>query len=102
MIAALPVVVLRALLVSDWILAFPVLCLPPTVVNVLSPVGPIIPLLAFPAFFKPEAANGMPFGVFLQMAAGFVGVSMAYSKFVNWITPTGATDPAERYRPRGR
>lgn len=102
MIAALPVAVVRALLFSAWYLAYSVLCLLRPVVNVLMLGGLIMPLVAFVAFVKPEAANGMPFWAFLLMAAGFVGVSMGYSKFVDWITPPGETDPAARYRPRGR
>ena len=41
------------------------------------------------AFVKPEAANGTPFWVFLLMASGFVGVSIGYSKFVDWIEQAG-------------
>ncbi|MCA0340492.1 MAG: hypothetical protein LCH99_12280, partial [Proteobacteria bacterium] len=69
MIAALPVAVLRALLFSAWYLAYSVLCLLRPVVNVLMLGGLIMPLVAFVAFVKPEAANGMPFWVFLLMAA---------------------------------
>lgn len=100
--AALASAIVRGVLYCAWYLAYSVLCLLRPVVNVLMLGGLIMPLVAFVAFVKPEAANGMPFWVFLLMAVGFVGVSMGYSKFVDWITPPGETDPAARYRPRGR
>lgn len=97
-LAALVVGVLRGILHGIWHLAYSLLCLFRPVVNVLMLGGVIMPLVAFVAFVKPEAANGMPFWVFLLMAAGFVGVSIGYSKFVDWIAPSGTEDPAARYR----
>lgn len=97
-VAALTIGIVRGILLSVWHLAYFLLCLFRPVVNVLMLGGVIMPLVAFVAFVKPEAANGMPFWVFLLMAAGFVGISMGYSKFVNWIAPSGAEDPAARYR----
>lgn len=102
LIATLAITIVRGVLYCAGCLAYSVLSLLRPVVNVLMLGGLIMPLVAFVAFVKPEAANGMPFWVFLLMAAGFVGVSMVYSKFVDWITPPGETDPAERYRPLGR
>ena len=81
-----------------WHFAYFLLCLFRPVVNVLMLGCFIMPLVAFVAFVKPEAANGMPFWVFLLMAAGFAGVSMGYSKLVDWIAPPGTEDPATRYR----
>jgi hypothetical protein len=88
----------RGVLHGIWHLAYFLLCLLRPVIDVLMLGGFIMPLVAFVAFVKPEAANGMPFWVFLLMAAGFVGFSMGYSKFVHWIAPPGADDPAARYR----
>lgn len=84
---ALPFAVARGIFFCAWCLAYSTLCLLRPVINVLMLGGLIMPLVAFVAFVKPEAANGIPFWVFLLMAAGFVGVSMAYSKFVDWIEP---------------
>lgn len=86
-LVALPLAVPRGIFFSAWCLAYSVLNLLRPVVNVLMLGGLIMPLVAFVAFVKPEAANGIPFWVFLLMAAGFVGVSLAYSKFVDWIEP---------------
>lgn len=86
-LAALTVAFARGLFFCAWFLAYSVLSLLRPVVNVLMLGGLIMPLVAFVAFVKPEAANGTPFWVFLLMAAGFVGVSMSYSKFVDWIEP---------------
>lgn len=97
-LAALVVGILGGILHGIWHLAYSLLCLFRPVVNVLMLGGVIMPLVAFVAFVKPEAANGMPFWVFLLMAAGFVGISMGYSKFVDWIAPSGTEDPAARYR----
>lgn len=97
--AALPIAVAREIVFCAWHLAYSVLCLLRTVVNVMMLGGLIMPLVAFVAFGKPDAANGIPFWVFLLMAVGFVGVSIGYSKFVDWIAPPGAEDPAVRYRP---
>ncbi|PWE52497.1 hypothetical protein DEM27_30455 [Metarhizobium album] len=94
---ALPALVLGILggiLHLIWHLAYSLLCLFRPVVNVLMLGGLIMPLVAFVAFVKPEAANGTPFWVFLLMAAGFVSVSMGYSKFVDWIAPPGTEDHA--------
>ncbi len=102
LIATLAVAVVRGVLYCAWYLAYSALCLLRPVVNVMMLGGLIMPLVAFVAFVKPEAANGMPFWVFLLTAVGFVGVSTGYSKFVDWITPPGETDPAARYRPRGQ
>ena len=77
----------RAVLHCIWHLAYFLLCLLRPVVDVLMLGGVIMPLVAFVAFVKPEAANGIPFWVFLLMAVGFVGVSMSYSKFIDWIAP---------------
>ncbi|MXN48663.1 hypothetical protein GR138_26000 [Shinella kummerowiae] len=100
--AALPVAIVRGIVFCAWYLAYSFLCLLRPVVNVMMLGGLIMPLVAFIAFVKPEAANGMPFWVFLVMAAGFVGFARGYSKFVDWITPPGEPDPAARYRPRDR
>lgn len=100
--AALPVAIVRGIVFSAWYLAYSFLCLLRPVVNVMMLGGLIIPLVAFIAFVKPEAANGMPLWVFLVMAAGFVGFATGYSKFVDWITPPGEPDPAASYRPRDR
>ena len=97
-LAALVVGILGTILHGIWHLAYSLLCLFRPVVNVLMLGGLIMPLVAFVAFVKPEAANGTPFWVFLLMAAGFVGISMGYSKFVDWIAPPGTEDPAARYR----
>ncbi len=86
-LVALPVAVARGIFFSVWCLAYSVLSLLRPVVNVLMLGGLIMPLVAFVAFVKPDAANGIPFWVFLLMAAGFVGVSMGDSKFVDWIEP---------------
>lgn len=86
-LVALPVAIARGILFCAWCLAYSVLCLLRPVVNVLMLGGLIMPLVAFVAFVKPEAANGIPFWVFLLMAAGFVGVSIGYSKFVDWVEP---------------
>ena len=86
-LVAMPVAVARGVFFCAWCLAYSVLSLLRPVVNVLMLGGLIMPLVAFVAFVKPEAANGIPFWVFLLMAAGFVGVSMGYSKFVDWIEP---------------
>ncbi|WPE24318.1 hypothetical protein [Shinella zoogloeoides] len=87
----------RGVLHGIWHLAYFLLCLLRPVVNVMMLGGLIMPLVAFVAFVKPEAANGMPFWDFLLMAAGFVGVSMGYSKFADWIASPGTEDPAARY-----
>ena len=84
---ALPVAVARGIFFCAWCLAYSALSLLRPVVNVLMLGGLIMPLVAFVAFVKPEAANGIPFWDFLLMAAGFVGVSLAYSMFVDWIEP---------------
>jgi hypothetical protein len=86
-LVALPVAVARGIFFCAWSLAYSVLSLLRPVVDVLMLGGLIMPLVAFVAFVKPEAANGIPFWVFLLMAAGFVGVSIGYSKFVDWIEP---------------
>ncbi|HAU78241.1 MAG TPA: hypothetical protein DCW88_22835 [Agrobacterium sp.] len=86
-VVALPVAVARGILFCAWFLAYSVLSLLRPVMDVLMLGGLIMPLVAFVAFVKPEAAKGTPFWVFLLMAAGFVGVSMGYSKFVDWIEP---------------
>lgn len=86
-LVALPVAVARGIFFCAWCLAYSFLSLLRPVVNVLILGGLIMPLVAFVAFVRPEAANGIPFWVFLLMAAGFVGVSMGYSKFVDWIEP---------------
>lgn len=83
-----------------WHLAFFLLCMFRPAVNMLMLGGVMMPLIAFVAFVKPEAANGMPFWVFLLMAAGFIGFALGYSKFIDRITPPGETDPFERYRRR--
>lgn len=101
-LVALPVAVARGIFFCAWCLAYSVFSLLRPVVNVLMLGGLIMPLVAFVAFVKSEAANGMPFWAFLLMAAGCVAVSMGYSKFVDWITPPGETDSAKRYRPRIR
>ena len=88
----------RGVLHGIWHLAHYLLCLLRPVVDVLMLGGVIMPVVAFVAFVKPQAANGIPFWVFLLMAVGFVGVSMGYSKFVDWIQPPGTEDPAARYR----
>ena len=97
-LAAVVARAVRGVLHGIWHLAYFLLCLLRPVVNVMMLGGLIMPLVAFVAFVKPEAANGMPFWAFLLMAAGFVGVSMGYSKFVDWIAPPGTEDPAARYR----
>ncbi|MDC7259532.1 MULTISPECIES: hypothetical protein [unclassified Shinella] len=97
-VAALATGIVRGILLSVWHFVYFLLCLFRPVVNVLMLGGVIMPLVAFVAFVKPEAANGMPFWVFLLMAAGFVGISMGYSKFVDLIAPSGTEDPADRYR----
>jgi hypothetical protein len=97
-LAAVVVGIIRGVLHGIWHLAYFLLCLLRPVINVMMLGCLIMPLVAFVAFVKPEAANGMPFWVFLLMAAGFVGVSMGYSKFVDWIAPPGTEDPAVRYR----
>lgn len=86
-LVALLVGTVRAALHCAWHLAYFLLRLLRPVVDVLMLGGVIMPLVAFVAFVKPEAANGIPFWVFLLMAAGFVGVSAGYSKFVDWIAP---------------
>ena len=96
-LVALPVAVARGIFFCAWCFAYSVLSLLRPVMNVLMLGGLIMPLVALVAFVKPEAANGIPFWVFLLMAAGFVGVSMGYSKFVDWIAPPGMEDPAVRY-----
>lgn len=85
-----------------WHLAFFLLCMFRPVVNMVMLGGVMMPLIAFVAFVKPEAANGMPFWVFLLMAAGIIGFALGYSKFIDRITPPGETDPFERYRRRDR
>jgi hypothetical protein len=97
-VAALATGIVRGILHTVWHFAYFLLCLFRPVVNVLMLGGFIMPLVAFVAFVKPEAANGMSVWVFLLMAAGFVGISMGYSKFVDWIAPSGTEDPAARYR----
>lgn len=96
-LAAVATGAVGGVLYAIWHLAYFLLCLFRPVVNVLMLGGFIMPLVAFVVFIKPETANGMPFWVFLLMAAGFVGVSMGYSKFVDWIAPPGTEDPAVRY-----
>lgn len=96
-LATVVVGTVRGVLHGIWHLAYFLLCLLRPVINVMMLGGLIMPLVAFVAFVKPEAANGMPFWIFLLMAAGFVGVSMGYSKFVDWIAPPGTEDPAARY-----
>lgn len=81
-----------------WHMAFFLLCMFRPVVNVLMLGGVIMLPISFAAFVKPEAANGMPFWVFLLMAVGFIGSAFGYSKFTDWFTPPGETDPFERYR----
>lgn len=83
-----------------WHLAFFLLCMFRPVVNVLMLGGVIMLPISFAAFVRPEAANGMPFWAFLLMAAGFIGFSSGYSKFIDRFTPPGETDPFERYRRR--
>lgn len=83
-----------------WHLAFFLLCMFRPVVNVLMLGGVIMLPISFAAFVKPEAANGMPFWVFLLMAVGFIGFALGYSKFIDRFTPPGETDPFERYRRR--
>ena len=86
-LVALPVAVARGVFFCAWFLAYSFLSLLRPVMNVLMLGGLIMPLVAFVAFVKPEAANGTPFWVFLLMASGCVGVSIGYSKFVDWIEP---------------
>ncbi|WP_454859154.1 hypothetical protein [Rhizobium binxianense] len=86
-LVAMPVAVARGIFFCAWFFAYSVLSLLRPVINVLMLGGLIMPLVAFVALVKPEAANGIPFWVFLLMAAGFVSVSMGYSKFVDWIEP---------------
>lgn len=81
-----------------WHLAFFLLCMFRPVVNVLMLGGVIMPLVAFVAFVKPEAANGMPFWIFLLMAVGCISFAMGYAKFVDWFAPPGTENPAARYR----
>ncbi|CAN7641580.1 hypothetical protein [Brucella pseudogrignonensis] len=57
-----------------------------------------MPLVAFIVFVKPDAANGMPFWVFLLAFVGCFAVYAGYAKFVDWIAPPDAEDPGERYR----
>lgn len=97
-----PVAVVRGIVFCAWYLAYSFLCLLRPVINLMMLGGLIMPLVAFVAFVKPGTANGMPFWVFLLMAAGFVSFATGYSKFVDWITPPGEPDPAARYRPRDR
>lgn len=97
-VAALTTGIVRGILHTVWHFAYFLLCLLRPVVNVMMLGGLIMPLVALVAFVKPEAANGMPFWIFLLMAAGFVGISMGYSKFVDWIAPSGTEDPAVRYQ----
>ncbi|TPN81155.1 hypothetical protein FJ987_18625 [Mesorhizobium sp. CU2] len=56
--------------------------------------------LSVVAFVKPEAANGMPFWALPLMAIGFFGFAMGFSRFVDWFTPPGESDPFERHRRR--
>lgn len=95
---ALAVGMVHGLLHGIWRFAHFLLCMFRPVVNVLMIGGVITVPISFAAYVKPESANGMPFWVFLLMAIGFVGVSMGYSKFVDWIAPPGTEDPASRYR----
>ncbi|EYR77651.1 hypothetical protein [Shinella sp. DD12] len=86
-LVALQVAVARGIFFCVWCLAYSVLSLLRPVVDVLMLGGLIMPLVAFVAFVKPEAANGIPFWVFLLMAVGFVSVALGYSKFVDLIAP---------------
>lgn len=88
----------RGVLHGIWHLAYFLLCLLRPVVNVMMLGGLIMPLVALVAFVKPEAANGMPFWIFLLMVAGFFGIFLGYSKFVDWIAPSDTEDPATRYQ----
>ena len=99
-IATLAVGMMLGIFYCVWHLAFFLLCMFRPVVNVMMLGGAMMPLVAFVAFVKPEATNGMPFWVFLLMAAGFIGFALGYSKFIDRFTPPGETDPFERYRRR--
>lgn len=83
-----------------WHLTFFALCMFRPVVNLLGVGAVVMVPLSIAAFVKSEAANGMPFWAFLVMAIGFIGFAMGYSKFVDWFTPPGESDPFERYRRR--
>lgn len=97
-LTAVVVGTVRGVLNGLWHLANFLLCLLRPVVNVMMLGGLIMPLVAFVAFVKPEAANGMPFWIFLLMAVGFICISMGYSKFVDRIAPPGTENPAIRYQ----
>ena len=97
-VAALATGILYAIFHCIWHLSYFLLCLFRPVVDVLMIGGVIMLPIAFAAFVKPEVAHGMPYWVFLLMAVGFVTTSMGYSRFVDWLAPPGAEDPAERYR----
>ncbi|WP_119258503.1 hypothetical protein [Shinella zoogloeoides] len=92
------VAMVAATLHAAWYIAFAVLSALRPVVNVMILGGMVMLLLAFAAFVKPEASPGMPPWAILLMAIGSIAFAMGYSRFVDWITPPGETDPAERYR----
>ena len=99
-VATLAIGVVLGVFYCAWHLAFFLLCMFRPAVNVLMLGGLIMLPISFAAFVKPDAANGMPFWVFLLMAAGFIGFAVGYSRFIDRITPPGETDPFERYRRR--
>lgn len=99
-VTTLAIGVVLGVFYCTWHLAFFLLCMFRPVVNVLMLGGVIMLLISFAAFVKPEAANGMPFWVFLLMAVGFIGFAFGYSRLIDRFTPPGESDPFERYRRR--
>ncbi|EJJ26252.1 hypothetical protein [Rhizobium sp. CF142] len=101
-LARLPFVILRgivgALFYSIWYLAFYVLCMFRSFTGMMVPAAIVLVPLSIVVFAHPEAARGSPFWAFGLMGLGFVALALGYTLFVDWITPSGAEDPFERYR----
>jgi hypothetical protein len=104
LLLALPFVVLeyigRAAFYCGWYLAFYVLCMfrPFSGLMVLAAIVMVPVSIVVSA--HPEAAHGLLFWTFGLMAIGLVAFALAYTLFVDWLTPSGAADPFERYRGR--
>ena len=87
-----------AVFLCAWHLLYFVLCRFRPVVDAFMFGALFMPLVAFIVFVKPDAANGIPFWVFLLGSVACYAVYVGYAKFVDWIAPPDAEDPGERYR----
>lgn len=88
----------RAGFYCTWYLAFYVLCMFRPFTGLMVVAAIVMVPISIVVYAHPEAAHAMPFWTFGLLAIGLVALALAYTLFVDWLTPPGVTDPFERYR----